>query len=99
MNKFTEILGLLLHNDMRKLKRRTFKSRLSGKPIKIKRYSFQWSITVQMNEMLRLGIITLETFDPLSPVASRCNEAIFLTNDFISMNGVEYAVGQRIIFG
>ncbi len=84
---------------MRKLKRRTFKSRLSGNPIKIKKYSFRWSITVQINEMLRLGIITLETFDPLSPAVSRHNEAVFLTHDFISMNGVEYAIGQRIVFG
>ena len=84
---------------MRKLRRRTFKSRLSGNPIKIKKYSFRWSITVQINEMLRLGIITSDPSVPLSPAESKHNQAIFLTNDFISMNGVEYAVGQRILFG
>lgn len=80
-----------------KLKKSIFKSRLSGSPLELKWHMFKRFRTAQVNSLLQYGVIKHDDLSP-PPINCSTDEIIFVMNDPISINGAEYAVGQRVIF-
>ena len=80
-----------------KLKKRIFESRLNGRPLELKWHMFKKFRTAQVNLLLQYGVIKHDDLSS-SPLNCSTDELIFVMNDLISINGLEYAIGQRVIF-
>lgn len=77
---------------MKNLKRHIFESRLSGKPIELKRHISKRSRTAQLTLWLKYGVMKI-----YNPIPELDGAVFIILNDAIVINGIEFAAGQKVM--